>query len=79
MSVIEHDQAAKLAGMARQIADFFRSYPEEEAAKSIADHINQFWTPRMREEFLSIEGVRDGSFDPLVGKAAAMVRPARKK
>jgi len=46
------DNAAKLARMASQIATFFQSYPDAEAVPAIADHINQFWSRRMREDFL---------------------------
>ena len=79
MSVIEHDQAGKLAAMAKQIADFFRPYPEEQATRSIAEHINKFWTRRMREEFLAIPDLHGGAVDPLVAKAAALIRPPRKE
>ncbi len=43
----------KLIRMAQEIAAYFKSYPEEKAAAAIADHINHFWTPKMREEFLA--------------------------
>ena len=37
----------KLTMMANQIAQFFRSYPHDEAVAGIASHIEAFWTPRM--------------------------------
>ena len=37
----------KLVAMANQIASFFRSYPEEEAAASVRQHLLAFWTPAM--------------------------------
>ena len=43
------EQQAKLARMAGQMADFFASYPEEQAVASIPSHINQFWSRKMRE------------------------------
>ena len=67
----------RLIVMARQIADFFRSYPEEKASRAVADHINQFWTRRMRDEFLAIPGLREGAIDPLLTKAVASIRPGR--
>lgn len=57
----------KLASMANQIATFFRSYPEAEAAAGIRDHIQQFWTPGMRRAMLA-SGPRAG-LDPLVTAA----------
>ena len=42
--------------MANQIASFFNGYPAEEAQKEIADHINRFWEPRMREAALRPSG-----------------------
>lgn len=74
MSGIDAEYKAKLAHMAGQIADFFKAYPEEQAVHSIADHINQFWSPRMRADFLT--ACRDGSITPhpLAGKAAGQIR-----
>jgi formate dehydrogenase subunit delta len=48
----KHDPAEKLIRMAKEIADFFKAYPEDKAAASIAQHINRYWTPGMREQFL---------------------------
>ena len=59
----------KLTAMANQIAVFFRSYPDDEAASGIKRHIASFWTPRMRaclEDW--IEQERPGP-DPLVIRA----------
>nr|WP_152016221.1 MULTISPECIES: formate dehydrogenase subunit delta [unclassified Bosea (in: a-proteobacteria)] len=62
--------------MANQIGDFFKSYPEAEAVASIADHINQFWTKRMREDF-RVGFEKDASaLSPLVWQARAKIRPA---
>lgn len=59
----------KLAAMAGQIADFFKSYPDERAAASIAEHINQFWSRRMREDFLAAFVTDPSSLPPLVRQA----------
>ena len=37
--------------MANQIADFFRSYPHDDAVKEAATHLNNYWDPRMRKHF----------------------------
>lgn len=65
--------AAKLARMGNQIADFFRSYPEEQAIAGIREHIRQFWTPKMRHEAQAACERGEGGFDPLVVKALADV------
>ena len=58
----------KLTMMANQIAQFFRSYPHDEAVAGIASHIEAFWTPRMvgvlRAQAPDIAGL-----DPLVLEA----------
>ena len=71
------DNVAKLRHMAGQIADFFKAYPEAEAAISVADHINQFWTGRMREEFLDAYAARPEDLPPLLRRALPRVRRAR--
>lgn len=74
MSAVATDTAAKLGHMAGQIADFFKAYAEDEAAHAVADHINQFWTTRMRADFLA--ACNDGRIvpTPLLRKAIAFVR-----
>ncbi len=44
----------KLIRMATQIADFFRSQPGVVPEQAVAGHINDFWTYRMRMDFLSL-------------------------
>ncbi|MFV0281536.1 MAG: formate dehydrogenase subunit delta [Rhodoblastus sp.] len=74
MSETAQAYRARLLHMALQIAEFFRPYGEEEAARAVAAHIDQFWTPRMRAEFL------DGPApdDPLLRRAFALVRPGER-
>ena len=66
---------SKLATMSRQIADFFRPYPREQAVGSVAEHINRFWTPRMREQLLDLP---ETALDPLVAAARAQVRAGKR-
>ena len=73
-----HDETiAKLDRMAGQIADFFKAYPEAEAVPAIADHINQFWTSRMRADFLAAHRARPEGLTPLLGKVLPLIRPPR--
>lgn len=78
-----HDPAAakaanviKLGHMASQIADFFKSYPEDQAVPAIADHINQFWNRRMRDDFLATYDSEHPDLPLLVRKAIAQIKPA---
>ena len=71
------ETVANLRRMAGQIADFFAAYPEEEAAAAIADHINQFWTKRMRATFLAAFAGRPDALPPLLRSALPRIRPAR--
>ena len=70
------EHLAKLALMANQIGDFFKAYPDEQAIAAIADHINQFWTKRMREEFRNGFEKDASALSPLVRQARAKIRPA---
>ncbi|MCA1492666.1 formate dehydrogenase subunit delta [Sinorhizobium alkalisoli] len=65
---------AKLIYMANQIATFFQSQPEDEAAAGVATHINKYWEPRMRRKlFEHIEQGGEG-LKPLVLEAASKIR-----
>jgi formate dehydrogenase subunit delta len=39
--------ADRLVRMANQIATYFSAYPHDEAVAGVADHLKQFWEPRM--------------------------------
>jgi formate dehydrogenase subunit delta len=65
---------ARLIRMSRQIADFFRSYPQEKATGAVADHINRFWTPRMRAEFVELARISPSAIDPLVACSLPAIR-----
>ena len=64
----------KLVYMANQIATFFRSKPHGQAVAGIAEHINKFWEPRMRQRFFEMIEAGGKGFDPLVVEAAGLVR-----
>ncbi|MFO1123593.1 MAG: formate dehydrogenase subunit delta [Hyphomicrobiales bacterium] len=59
--------------MANQIASFYHGYPEAEASREIADHINRFWEPRMREELLDHLAQGGKGLAPVVVAAAAQI------
>lgn len=67
-------QTADMIRMANQIAGFFKNYGAEEGKKEVATHINNFWEPRMRQQFFNYVGQGGTGFDPLVLAAADLVR-----
>ena len=60
--------------MANQIADFFRSYPHDDAVKEAATHLNNYWDPRMRKHLFDYLAKGGEGLDPLIIEAAAQVR-----
>jgi formate dehydrogenase subunit delta len=56
---------AKLVRMAEQITANMR-FTEDEAvvAERVADHINRFWDPRMKEAIREHARLRDSDFSP---------------
>ena len=64
----------KLAYMANQISDFFRAQGDAKAIPAIADHINKFWDPQMREDFLAFAQTPEATLHDLVRKALPLVR-----
>nr|WP_245419735.1 formate dehydrogenase subunit delta [Phyllobacterium salinisoli] len=61
--------------MANQIATFFASQPREEQVSGVANHINQFWEPRMRSQLFAILDQEDGKgLNEMVIEAAKQIR-----
>lgn len=68
--------AEKLVHMANQIALFMESKPHDEGVQGLASHINDFWEPRMRQQFFEIVDAGGQGLRPLVLDAApAIHRP----
>lgn len=63
----------KLIRMVNQIAKFFETSADNDPAAAIAEHINSFWEPRMRRQFLEIIGSYEGEVSPLVMAAVPLV------
>lgn len=68
-------QREKLARMAGQIAEFFEAYPREQAVPAIAEHINQFWSRKMRSDFLAAFRADSPELHTLVRDAMAQIKP----
>ncbi|MCP5156657.1 MAG: formate dehydrogenase subunit delta [Ectothiorhodospiraceae bacterium] len=60
----------RIVAMANQIAAFFAAYPHEEAVACTADHMRQFWDPRMRQALLDHVGVHGRGLVPIALEAA---------
>ena len=74
---MSHGTHDKLVYMANQIAGFFATQPEAEAAQGVASHINKFWEPRMRRQLFEIVERETGTLSPLVLQAVPLIkRPA---
>ena len=64
-------QTEDIVRMANQIADYFVAYPEEDAVKETAKHIQSFWEPRMRQMLAGHIARGGAGLTPLVLKASA--------
>ena len=64
----------KMVMMANQIATFFHSQPGDDQAQRVADHINDFWEPRMRRQLAAYVEAGGKGLDPLVLSAFDKLR-----
>jgi formate dehydrogenase subunit delta len=64
-------QPEKLLMMANQIAKAFSPHGEARAVPQIADHILQFWDPRMRRAIAAHMAAGGAGLDPLAKAALA--------
>lgn len=71
---MSHGTHDKLVYMANQIAGFFATQPDAEAAQGVASHINKFWEPRMRRQLFEIIEHEDKTLSPLVLRAAPLIK-----
>ena len=73
-TAVHGDPAEKLIRMAGEIAEYFKSYPEDKAAASIANHINRYWTPKMRAQFIAAAETPDRTLPPLLLAASTKIK-----
>jgi formate dehydrogenase subunit delta len=56
----------QLVIMANQIASFFMAYPDEnEGIHGVANHIEKFWSPKMRKQLMEIINNNDSQTEIL--------------
>ena len=70
-------QSADLVRMSTQIAQFFEPYPAEDAIHGVAEHLQGFWTPSMRNELVAILAAGTPPLHPLVAEAAKRLTAGR--
>lgn len=59
----------KLVRMANQIATFFETQPGGGQAEKVAQHLSDYWDPRMRAEILQIAATGGNGLSPLAQEA----------
>ena len=63
----------KMVTMANQIADFFKTQPGEDQAERVADHLRDFWEPRMRDQLRDYVAKGGEGLDELAIAAARKI------
>jgi len=58
---------------ANQIAQFFASYPREQAVAGVADHLKKFWEPRMRRQLVEYVAAGGANLHALVPEAVRQI------
>lgn len=64
----------KLTYMANQIARSFQSRTYDEAVAATAEHISNFWEPRMRRQLFALMDAEPTSFNAIVRDARIRIR-----
>lgn len=71
------DDHHELVRMANEIAMFYEPYPHDEAVADIAQHIRDFWEPRMRRAMAEQLAAGADDLSPLARAGVeAALRPA---
>jgi formate dehydrogenase subunit delta len=60
--------------MANQIGKFFAAQGREKSVEAIADHLKNFWDPRMRAAILADLDAGRANLDPAVREAVGRLR-----
>ena len=63
----------KLTRMANQIAGFFKTQPGHDQAERVAQHLKDFWDPRMRAELKAHAKAHEAELDELVRRALPLI------
>ena len=60
---------------ANSISSFFEAYSHEEAVAGVANHIQLYWVPRMRQQLHDYIAAGGEGLHPTVVEAATRLRP----
>ena len=63
----------KMVYMVNQIATFFETQPGDDQAERVADHLHDFWEPRMREQLAAHLDAGGEGLSPLAHKGAKLL------
>lgn len=63
----------KMVYMANQIATFFQSQPGPDQAEHVADHLRDFWEPRMRQQLKTYVAEGGKGLNDLVLRAVPLL------
>lgn len=72
----DHSPSDRLVHMLNQIATFFASQPGADQAERVAQHLRDYWDPRMREGLARHLAAGGAGLSPLARRAAELLRPA---
>lgn len=67
----------KLIYMANQIAGALRARKGEDPVVATAEHISNFWEPRMRAQLFALLDQDPSRFDEIVRQARDRIRPVK--
>ena len=67
----------KMVHMANQIATFFKTQPGGDTPEKIANHLSDFWEPRMRAQLFDLYARGGDGLDALVIEARDKIRPVK--
>ena len=70
-------QTPRLVMMANQIARFFVPQRRGDPVAEIADHLEKFWDPRMKDDIVRHLEAGGAGLDPVVREAVTRLRDAR--
>ncbi|WP_375281801.1 formate dehydrogenase subunit delta [Pseudooctadecabacter sp.] len=63
----------KMVRMANQIATFFETQPDADKAQRVADHLKEFWEPRMLDQLAAYLDAGGDGLSPLALDGAQRV------
>jgi formate dehydrogenase subunit delta len=66
---------SEITRLANDIAVQFAHRTYTEASRATAEHMRNFWDPRMRRQLIELVSAGGGDLDPVAVAAAAQLKP----